>query len=175
MKKILVLSGLLALISAPAHAITFTANGGMAFPGGTAFSNLDSGLNLGGEITLGLDMAQVGAFFDHTVMNVKASSNDGALNSYGVVARVSPPGTDLFGDLKLGLAKPTNPTGITAQYDNSFLWGVGVGYKLSLAPFVSLSPRVGYRMTNVNQTGSGISSSASGSFLDAGVLLSFGI
>jgi hypothetical protein len=166
------LMGLVVLASAaPAHAVYLTANGAYGIPGGDAFTNADNAFTFGGELTFGLDMLQLGGFFDHTSVNYPAG--DSSFNAYGVVARISPPATDLFADVKLGLMKPEDIGG--SRYDTTVLWGVGVGYKVGLAPFVSISPRVGYRGVSYKpSSGTGTSNSVNGSIVDLGVLLSFG-
>lgn len=125
-----------------AHAFTLTAKGGMSTMNGSAHAGLDkTALLLGGELTFGLgSLIQFGPFYEYN--SIGNSTNSGTLNFFGGVIRVGFIPTRLFADLNGGLVK-SSFAGTSS--DTSFGFGAGLGYEISIAPLISISPRIGYR------------------------------
>ena len=125
-----------------ASAFSLGVMGGLSsLGGGLKTPTSSTGLSYGGELTFGT-LYDFGVFYEKTklggVANTGTASTDAYLNFYGVLARLYIDA--IFFDMKAGLSLVDVPSS-----SSKFSYGVGAGYKYSLAPMIALMPRVGYR------------------------------
>jgi len=90
------------------------------------------------DLTYGMsDYFQMGATYDHNFFSYKNGGGNGSETFYGAIARFGFfSGT--FVDFQGGLCSRDSS-------DTSFSWGAGLGYAMSVSPWVDFSPRFGYR------------------------------
>lgn len=136
----------------PAHALTLSVHAG---PSG-AVSRLPLPAEIapprvlsprfGMEVTSGIKgLFEAGFFYDRSLQISSASlaSEGGSVSFYGGIART---GLNVissaFIELRAGF---TSSTYELLRSETSFGAGAGLGYRQELAPFLTLSPRLGYR------------------------------
>jgi hypothetical protein len=160
------------LVGMPAQALTINASllGGASLLSGSATSAARGQAALVGvELTVDVGpYAQVGAFYDHNVLEYQDGSH-GSLKFYGAVVRANPMGrgSSLYVDAQIGANQR-----IGGPFDSGTGagFGAGVGYDLWVLPYLDLSPRLGVRLLPEPYQGTTSTSIP----LDFGLLLTFG-
>ena len=166
---------LVALAFAPARAEAFLsigAGGGLSSGSGDAQIGYKStSWYYSGEALLGfLPMLDTGVFYDHNILRDAADITSQGMDFYGLIAQFGlGMVTDLFVDARLGFTK-RDSIGL-ATYDSAFGYGVGLGYKFSIIPMISIKPHVGFRHLPAKITGL---DAVSANFWDFGAILSVG-
>ena len=129
--------------------------------------------NFGAEVSYGIrGYFEAGLFLDETLQTSSSSGGSGSISFYGGLLRL---GTGFlssaFLDFKTGFARSSIHL---LRSNTSMGFGTALGYRHQIAPFLQLSPRLGYRWIPQSFTGTGGPSGRAASFLDFNLLLSVG-
>ena len=143
------------LIAPSASALSLGILGGASLPGGSLSDTASSpALLYGAEATFGT-IIDIGAFYERTNINLKASGSFPQISQpntfYGVLGRINI--LSFFADVKVGPSSFSGSTTAVAgstplviqDFPTRFSYGLGAGFKYSVAPFFALMPRLGYR------------------------------